>query len=904
MKCLLQNKNLVFLKTNILLYVAWLLPFISVAQLPEGFSDEAIAGPWDIPIGITFDETGNGYIWASTGKVYFMDTTEQITPEPILDISEEVGRWLDHGMLGFALDPAFLENGKVYMLYTVDRHHLYYFGTNEYDPNATETHQATIGRLTSYAFDLSQDIPVLQNESRKVLIGENPEDGFPIYYASHGVGGLAFGTDGTLLVSCGESGSSISIDNGSDHKTDYAQALEENIISPKENVGAFKSQLIDNLNGKLLRIDPETGAGLPSNPFYDEDAPFADRSRIWSIGLRNPWRIYVIPESGSHYPADGQPGHIIIGDVGDGTWEEISLVSSGGQNLGWPLYEGFEPHPELFPLTTYNQDAPNPLSNQDECPEYFSFQHLLRPFGNSTTVGNPCDETQNIPADIPIFSHHPPLIAYRNQTDTSTPFAQTMDEDGNIIPIDEAGIGDHFQGDASMAGLIYQGDQFPEDYQRKYFHADYRGWIRVMDYLPEGQLQNIDTFHMASEKIVSLAEQPKNGYLYYINLEDKNLHRIKYGGPPIPVVKLNADPLWGPGPLEVRFDASESGSTGSSLSYHWDFGDGHTDTSIVSIHTFNPASSSPTVYEVTLSIRDTFDQVRSKQISVSVNNSPPDVSIISPENASQYPTDATSLIRLDAISNDIESNTEDLEYDWQVYLHHNDHFHPSSASEEQSTYALISPLGCHTDEYWYRIILRVTDPHQASNQDEVIIIPDCEEAFIEFTNFEAHIEGKKVILNWQISSNAPVNRYEIQRSDDFLHFERLQILTNTNFEGTATDDQPLNGPNIYRIKAISQDGRFRYSPLLSISYPPDFSYSIYPNPTTSNLQLELVEAQNKQIRIQIFDVIGQLVQNYLIDANIGETLNHEILTHSLASGLYFLEITNGEKRVVDSFVKR
>jgi hypothetical protein len=86
------------------------------------------------------------------------------------------------------------------------------------------------------------------------------------------------------------------------------QALADGIIRPKEDIGAFRSQLVDSLSGKVLRIDPATGNGLPRNPYDDIADPRSARSRVWALGLRNPFRMSLRPDTGSHFPSDGNPG--------------------------------------------------------------------------------------------------------------------------------------------------------------------------------------------------------------------------------------------------------------------------------------------------------------------------------------------------------------------------------------------------------------------------------------------------------------------------------------------------------------------------------------------------------------------------------------------------------------------
>ena len=67
-------------------------------------------------------------------------------------------------------------------------------------------------------------------------------------------------------------------------------------IDPGEDIGAVRAQYIGSLTGKILRLDPATGHGLPSNPFWDGN-PTSVRSRIWVYGLRNPYRFTLRPEA-------------------------------------------------------------------------------------------------------------------------------------------------------------------------------------------------------------------------------------------------------------------------------------------------------------------------------------------------------------------------------------------------------------------------------------------------------------------------------------------------------------------------------------------------------------------------------------------------------------------------------
>ena len=212
--------------------------------------------------------------------------------EPVLDISPEVGDWRDFGLIGVALDPNFDTNGLIYLLYVVDRHYLLNFGTANYSDAKDEYFNATIGRVTRYKIVSNGTKLTTDYTSRKILLGETKTNGIPILFESHGVGSLVFAADGTLLVSEGEGSSYNGDDFGSKSETYYQQAINDGIIRPEENVGAFRAQMLNSYNGKILRINAQTGDGLPSNPFYDAANP---RSAIKSMGI---WPAKSIPHNG------------------------------------------------------------------------------------------------------------------------------------------------------------------------------------------------------------------------------------------------------------------------------------------------------------------------------------------------------------------------------------------------------------------------------------------------------------------------------------------------------------------------------------------------------------------------------------------------------------------------------
>jgi glucose/arabinose dehydrogenase len=124
----------------------------------------------------------------------------------------------------------------------------------------------------------------------------------PQPFANHNGGMLAFGPDNYLYIGLGDGGSAGDPGN--------------------------RAQDRQKLLGKILRIDVNNGqpyAIPPDNPF----ARAGGRREIYALGFRNPWR----------FSFDRKTGELYVGDVGQGTVEEIDIVTRGG-NYGWRIMEG------------------------------------------------------------------------------------------------------------------------------------------------------------------------------------------------------------------------------------------------------------------------------------------------------------------------------------------------------------------------------------------------------------------------------------------------------------------------------------------------------------------------------------------------------------------------------------
>ncbi|MDH5256141.1 MAG: PQQ-dependent sugar dehydrogenase, partial [Gammaproteobacteria bacterium] len=668
----------------------------AAATLPAGFTETVVASPrtggsWSQPVGLTFSTTGRMFVWEKGGRVWIAGSTPPV-PQPFFDINEEVLNWGDHGMLGFALHPDFNSTGYVYAMYTVDRNHLIncdsprdgipvcgagYVPANTWLPTDSASPgylKATIARIVRYravmpAGDADyRNATTVDYGSRRVLVGDTlrslpKSGGIPLTHDSHGHGSLVFGQDGTLLASTGDNASYASTDSGSAAETYYASAVTDGIMRTEENVGAFRSQMVNSLAGKVLRLDPETGNGLPGNPFYSAAAPRAAGSRVWALGLRNPYRMTHRPGTGDHDPAAANPGSLYLGDVGLNTWEEMNIIRQGGSNYGWPLFEGMFDSAGYPARTTRNADALNPLANPPTCPATIMFRDLIKQeVATFPSFPNPCDSSVQLPPAVTVFEHARPELAWNHSATNPTTLWPAFFPSGlaDTWPVGETGggrtvTGNQFGGNASIGGVWYQGTAFPPQYRNTYFAADYGlSWIRSFSFDSQDRVLGVSEFATNAGEIVALGAYPPDGHLYYVGV-DGRVRRISYT-PNEPVALAAATPVYGTSPLQVSFVGSGSyDPQGQPLTYLWNFGDGTTSSAQNPVKTFTVSNGLVQNFVTSLTVTDVTALTSQAFVSISVNNTPPTVRIASPVDGGLYSLVAPTQITLTSQVSDQES---------------------------------------------------------------------------------------------------------------------------------------------------------------------------------------------------------------------------------------------------------
>jgi cysteine-rich repeat protein len=580
-----------------------------------------------------------------------------------------------------------------------------------------------------------------------IFVGETPEDGIAILHQSHGTGHLAFGEDGTLLASNGDGASYGTTDLGSASETYWSQGLADGIIEPWENIGAFRSQLIESYSGNMLRLDPYTGEGVPSNPWFDADDPSSVQSRSFAVGLRNAYRFTKRPGTGSVDPADADPGVIYLGDVGWNLAEDLHILSTPGQNFGWPAFEGMFTRAGYWGASIDHIFAKNPLFGVGGCTQEYLYVYnlIVQDTLNTPSWPNPCDAGQQIPnqwtdpSDSTVytyrkFMHSRPPVAWRGRS-----WVATYDGSGeaDTMRIGEPGspvAGPDLTGNASTGGVWYTGTDFPEAWRDTYFHADYGGgWIASFKVDENDQPFEVVEFLGPGKDVTFVATNPSTGGIYYVNWGN-TVSEVRYLGvadgstPPTAVATIDSPAGgYGPEPLTVNFRGSDSSDIdpGDSITYYWQFGDGADSTDTDPSHVYDPGDGQPAHWTVQLTVTDEHSNADSESLIVSVNNTPPSATITSPVDGALYDMVSPPPVDLNVSTSDLEHSAGELSCSWLVEHLHNDHTHPQPSIAGCSAQTTITPVGCDGNAHAWRFSVTVSDAAFLSTTTSVEMQADC-----------------------------------------------------------------------------------------------------------------------------------------------------------------------------------
>ena len=302
---------------------------VADAEEPPAVGLQLVADGLTSPVTLTSpgDDSGRLFVVDQAGLIRILLPDGTLRPDPFLDLRSRMVALMpgfdERGLLGLAFHPQYAANGRFFVYYSAPLRaggpagfnhtgHISEFRVSAADPNRADP--------ASERILLQVDEPQFNHNGGTLLIGPD---------------------DGHLYISLGDGGGANDVGLG--HVADWYA----------DNAGGNGQDVTQNLLGNILRIDVDSGSpyGIPpDNPFAG--TPGLDE--VWAYGFRNPYRMSF---------DSGGDRELFVADVGQNRFEEVNIVSGGG-NYGWNVKEA-----------THCFDAENPNEEPATCPDVVGAGH-------------------------------------------------------------------------------------------------------------------------------------------------------------------------------------------------------------------------------------------------------------------------------------------------------------------------------------------------------------------------------------------------------------------------------------------------------------------------------------------------------------------------------------------------
>lgn len=180
---------------------------------------------------------------------------------------------------------------------------------------------------------------------------------------------------------------------------------------------------------------------------------------------------------------------------------------------------------------------------------------------------------------------------------------------------------------------------------------------------------------------------------------------------------------------------------------------------------------------------------------------------------------------------------------------------------------------------------------------------------VSFQSFEAHRTAtNQAELNWAFASTEALTTFEVERMVEGGNFETLATLPATDKNSgkySYLDKTPYAGQNFYRIKSVQENGKAIYTNIRMVAIGIGTQATLlnaYPNPAQEQFMIALINPQEQQAHISIYNASGAMMTQEVTNLEKGNaTLSLNIA--NLPSGVYQVMIQIGKETLTTKMVK-
>ena len=167
---------------------------------------------------------------------------------------------------------------------------------------------------------------------------------------------------------------------------------------------------------------------------------------------------------------------------------------------------------------------------------------------------------------------------------------------------------------------------------------------------------------------------------------------------------------------------------------------------------------------------------------------------------------------------------------------------------------------------------------------------------VKLLYFTAVADGNRVRLNWNVEQEEDVVRYEVERSLTGSLFSKIGTVTSLQKAAwlyTDFDLSPVTGWNYYRLKIIDKSGKISYSGIRKVRFDKGLQMvSIFPNPTTDVLNIQLPSSYSAKTILQLMTIDGKMLSS-IKPAGTSVQLN----VRNLPAATYLLNIITEDGKI-------